>query len=49
MRYSIKKIGTMLLTMAIVSFLTFVAFSCISGDAAEIILGFVRYFRRRAR
>ena len=39
MRYSIKKIGTMLLTMAIVSFLTFVAFSLLSGDAAEIILG----------
>ena len=39
MRYSIKKIGTMLLTMAIVSFLTFVAFSLLAGDAAEIILG----------
>ena len=39
MRYSIKKIGTMLLTMAIVSFLTFIAFSLLAGDAAEIILG----------
>lgn len=39
MRYSIKKIGTMLLTMVIVSFLTFVAFSLLAGDAAEIILG----------
>lgn len=39
MRYSIKKIGTMLLTMAIVSFLTFLAFSLLSGDAAEHMLG----------
>ncbi len=39
MRYSLKKIGTMLLTMLIVSFLTFAAFSMLSGDAAERLLG----------
>lgn len=39
MRYSLKKIGTMLLTMVIVSFLTFAAFSLLSGDAAERMLG----------
>ena len=39
LRYSLKKIGTMLLTMVIVSFLTFAAFSLLSGDAAERMLG----------
>lgn len=39
MRYTAKKIATMLLTMVIVSFLTFVAFSLLSGDAATRQLG----------
>ena len=39
MRYAAKKIAAMLLTMVIVSFLAFTAFSLISGDAAEIMLG----------
>ena len=39
MRYTAKKIATMLLTMVIVSFLTFVAFSLLSGDAATRLLG----------
>ena len=38
MRYTAKKIATMLLTMVIVSFLTFVAFSLLSGDAGETYL-----------
>ena len=39
MKYAAKKIAAMLLTMVIVSLLTFTAFSLISGDAAEIMLG----------
>ena len=39
MRYTAKKVATMLLTMVIVSFLTFVAFSLLSGDAATRLLG----------
>ena len=39
MRYTAKKIATMLLTTVIVSFLTFVAFSLLSGDAATRLLG----------
>ncbi|MBR7146360.1 MAG: ABC transporter permease [Oscillospiraceae bacterium] len=39
MRYALKKIGTMVLTMLIVSLLTFAAFSLLSGDAAERLLG----------
>ena len=39
MRYAAKKIAAMLLTMVIVSLLAFTAFSLISGDAAEIMLG----------
>lgn len=39
MRHTLKKIGAMLLTMLIVSFLTFTAFSLLSGDAAERMLG----------
>lgn len=39
MRYAAGKIAAMLLTMVIVSLLTFAAFSMISGDAAEIMLG----------
>ena len=39
MRYTAKKLATMLLTMVIVSFLTFVAFSLLSGDAATRLLG----------
>ena len=34
MKYAAKKTAMMLLTMVIVSFLTFVAFSLLSGDAA---------------
>ncbi len=39
MRYTAKKIGTMLLTMVLVSLFVFTAFSLLSGDAAERILG----------
>ena len=39
MRYTAKKLATMLLTLVIVSFLTFVAFSLLSGDAATRLLG----------
>lgn len=39
MRYAARKIGTMLLTMVFVSLLTFLAFSLLSGDAAERMLG----------
>ena len=38
-KYALKRIGTMLITMVIVSFLAFVAFDLISGDAATAILG----------
>ncbi len=38
-KYAIKRIGTMLFTMVIVSFLAFVAFDLISGDTATAILG----------
>ena len=39
MKYAAKKLAAMLLTMVIVSLLAFTAFSLISGDAAEIMLG----------
>lgn len=39
MKYAARKIAAMLLTMLIVSLLAFTAFSLISGDAAEIMLG----------
>ena len=39
MKYAAKKIAAMLLTMVLVSLLAFTAFSLISGDAAEIMLG----------
>ena len=39
MRYTAKKIVTLLLTMALVSLFVFVAFSLISGDAAARLLG----------
>ena len=39
MRYTAKKIGTLLLTMVLVSLFVFLAFSLISGDAAERLLG----------
>ena len=39
MKYAAKKIVWMLLTMVIVSFFAFAAFSLISGSAAEIMLG----------
>lgn len=39
MQATAKKIGALLLTMAVVSFFTFAAFSLLSGDAAERMLG----------
>ena len=39
MRYTAKKIGMLLLTMLLVSVFTFFAFSLLSGDAAERMLG----------
>ncbi len=39
MRYAVKKLGTMLLTMLIVSFLAFLAFQVIPGDPTNTILG----------
>lgn len=39
MKYAAKRVAMLLLTMVIVSFLAFVAFSIISGDPAEIMLG----------
>ena len=39
MKYALKRISTLLLTMLLVSFLTFVAFELISGDPAQTILG----------
>ncbi len=39
MRYTAKKIGTLLLTLVLVSLFVFFAFSLLSGDAAERMLG----------
>ncbi len=39
MRYTAKKIGTLLLTMVLVSVFVFLAFSLLSGDAATRLLG----------
>ena len=39
MKYAAKRIAMLLLTMVIVSFLAFAAFSLISGNTAEILLG----------
>lgn len=39
MKYVIKKIGTLIITLLIVSFLSFLAFSVIPGDAARSRLG----------
>ena len=39
MKYAVKKLGMMLLTMLIVSFLAFLAFQVIPGDPTNIILG----------
>lgn len=39
MKYAAKRLAMLLLTMVVVSFLTFVAFSLISGDAVEVMLG----------
>ncbi|MEI3103172.1 MAG: hypothetical protein V8S97_02970 [Oscillospiraceae bacterium] len=39
MKYAAKKIGLMLLTMVIVSFLAFVALQVIPGDPAVKLLG----------
>ena len=39
MKYAARKLGTLLLTMLIVSFLTFLAFQLIPGDPATAMLG----------
>ena len=39
MKYAVRKGFTLLVTMLIVSFLAFSAFSMISGDAATTMLG----------
>ena len=39
MKYAVKKLGMMLLTMLIVSFLAFLAFQVIPGDPTNTILG----------
>ena len=39
MRYTAKKIGTLLLTLVLVSLFVFLAFSLLSGDAATRMLG----------
>ncbi|MBR1690539.1 MAG: ABC transporter permease [Oscillibacter sp.] len=39
MKYAAKRLLTLILTMLVVSFLAFAAFSLISGNAAEIMLG----------
>ena len=39
MKYAVKRIAMLLLTMVIVSFLAFAAFDLISGNPAEIMLG----------
>ena len=39
MKYVIKKTGTLIITLLIVSFLSFFAFSVIPGDAARSKLG----------
>ena len=39
MRYAVRKGVTLLMTMLIVSFLAFLAFELVSGDAAVALLG----------
>ena len=39
MKYGLKKLGTLIITLLIVSFLSFLAFSVIPGDAAQSKLG----------
>ena len=39
MKHAVKKLGMMLLTMLIVSFLAFLAFQVIPGDPTNTILG----------
>ena len=39
MKYAAKKLGMMLLTMLIVSFITFLAFQIITGDPTNTLLG----------
>lgn len=39
MKYAVRRIAMLLVTMLVVSFLAFVAFDLISGDPAEIMLG----------
>ena len=38
MKYALKRIGILLITMLLVSFLTFLAFDLVSGDPAATIL-----------
>ena len=39
MKFILKKIGTLIITLVIISFLSFLAFSLIPGDAAVASLG----------
>ena len=39
MKFILKKIGTLIITLVIISFLSFLAFSLIPGDAAVANLG----------
>ena len=39
LRYILKRIGLLLVTMLLVSFLTFLAFELVSGDPAATMLG----------
>ena len=39
MKFILKKIGTLIITLVIISFLSFLAFSFIPGDAAVASLG----------
>ena len=39
MRYAVRKALTLLMTMLIVSFLAFLAFEMVTGDAATALLG----------
>ena len=47
MRYAVRKGVTLLMTMLIVSFLAFLAFELVSGDAAVALLA-GRIFHRRS-
>lgn len=39
MKYGIKKLGTLMITLLVVSFLTFIAFEILPGDSAQSMLG----------